>query len=204
MRVAGYDFGFPSRFTFHVSRFTLGLSGVERTCCRMRRLSIFTFMKRILITSTALFAFRSLLVCSVEGRVRADCRRLLRGLPLTALLLAPPAALRATDAPAPAGQATIDRHALVTRHNITWNTAAGRLPLGNGEFCFGADGTGLQTFAGNSSPTGAGTVSRYRRAGLPIGFRQPAPSRRGAIRAETTSLLARMPSALGCSTIRTS
>ena len=107
-------------------------------------------MKRILITSTALFAFRSLLVCSVEGRVRADCRRLLRGLPLTALLLAPPAALRATDAPAPAGQATIDRHALVTRHNITWNTAAGRLPLGNGEFCFGADGTGLQTFAGNS------------------------------------------------------
>jgi hypothetical protein len=44
----------------------------------------------------------------------------------------------------------IDRHKLVMRHNITWNEVAGRLPLGNGEFCFGADGTGLQTFAGNS------------------------------------------------------
>ena len=44
----------------------------------------------------------------------------------------------------------IDRHALVSRHNITWNEPAGRLALGNGEFCFGVDGTGLQTFAGNS------------------------------------------------------
>jgi hypothetical protein len=44
----------------------------------------------------------------------------------------------------------IDRHALVTRHNIVWNEPAGRLALGNGEFCFGADGTGLQTFAGNT------------------------------------------------------
>ena len=44
----------------------------------------------------------------------------------------------------------IDRHALVTRHNIEWNQVDGRLALGNGEFCFGADATGLQTFAGNS------------------------------------------------------
>jgi hypothetical protein len=44
----------------------------------------------------------------------------------------------------------LDRHALVTRHNITWNEFTGRLPLGNGEFCFGADATGLQTFSGNS------------------------------------------------------
>ena len=44
----------------------------------------------------------------------------------------------------------IDRQALVTRHNISWNDAAGRVALGNGEFCFGADGTGLQTFSGNS------------------------------------------------------
>ncbi len=66
---------------------------------------------------------------------------------LTALLLAPPAALHAASAPQ--AQAKIDRHALVTRHNITWNEVAKRLPLGNGEFCFGADGTGLQTFAGN-------------------------------------------------------
>jgi hypothetical protein len=69
---------------------------------------------------------------------------------LTTLLLAPLVALHAIAAPTPTGQSAIDRHALVTRHNITWNAVAGRLPLGNGEFCFGADGTGLQTFAGNS------------------------------------------------------
>lgn len=49
-----------------------------------------------------------------------------------------------------AAGAPIDRHALVARHDIHWNEVAGRIPLGNGEFCFGADGTGLQTFAGNS------------------------------------------------------
>jgi hypothetical protein len=43
----------------------------------------------------------------------------------------------------------IDRHALVTRHNIEWNDLRGQIPLGNGEFCFNADGTGLQTFGGN-------------------------------------------------------
>lgn len=69
---------------------------------------------------------------------------------LTSLLLAPLAGLRAADARMPAANTGIDRHALVTRHNITWNQVAGRLPLGNGEFCFGADATGLQTFAGNS------------------------------------------------------
>ena len=69
---------------------------------------------------------------------------------LTTLLLASLVASHAADTPAPAGQSAIDRHALVTRHNITWKEAGGRLPLGNGEFCFGADGTGLQTFAGNS------------------------------------------------------
>ena len=44
----------------------------------------------------------------------------------------------------------IDRHALVTRHNIEWNDRAGQIPLGNGEFCFNTDGTGLQTFGGNT------------------------------------------------------
>lgn len=44
----------------------------------------------------------------------------------------------------------IDRHALVTRHNVEWNDVTGKMPLGNGEFCFTADGTGLQTFGGNS------------------------------------------------------
>ncbi len=46
--------------------------------------------------------------------------------------------------------APIDRHALVTRHNIECNSLATTLPLGNGEFCFTADATGLQTFAGNA------------------------------------------------------
>jgi hypothetical protein len=44
----------------------------------------------------------------------------------------------------------IDRHALVTRHNIGWNDVRGQIPLGNGEFCFNADATGLQTFGGNT------------------------------------------------------
>lgn len=69
---------------------------------------------------------------------------------LPSLLLAPLPGLQAADARMPAAKAGIDRHTLVTRHNITWNEVAGRLPLGNGEFCFGADATGLQTFAGNS------------------------------------------------------
>jgi len=60
------------------------------------------------------------------------------------LILTPLMALQAENA------TPIDRHALVTRHNITWNDPTKRLPLGNGEFSFGADGTGLQTFAGNS------------------------------------------------------
>jgi len=51
----------------------------------------------------------------------------------------------AAESPAP-----IDRHALVTRHNIGWNDLKGEIPLGNGEFCFNADATGLQTFGGNT------------------------------------------------------
>ncbi|RKD90887.1 hypothetical protein [Mangrovibacterium diazotrophicum] len=45
----------------------------------------------------------------------------------------------------------IDRHALVTRHNIRWPwEERGQIPMGNGEFCIGVDGTGLQTFGGNT------------------------------------------------------
>lgn len=44
----------------------------------------------------------------------------------------------------------IDRHALVTRHNIEWNDLHGQIPLGNGEFCFNVDATGLQTFGGST------------------------------------------------------
>ena len=42
----------------------------------------------------------------------------------------------------------IDRKALVSRHNIC-SSSNKRFPLGNGEFCFTADSTGLQTFGGN-------------------------------------------------------
>jgi len=61
-------------------------------------------------------------------------------------------ALRAADTTTP-----IDRHALVTRHNpvITKLDPLSPLSIGNGEFCFTADVTGLQTFpeayAGNSA-----------------------------------------------------
>src|ERR1051325_8408738 len=47
-------------------------------------------------------------------------------------------------------QQEIDRHAVVTRHNINSKDVAGTLPVGNGEFAFSFDGTGLQTFAGNT------------------------------------------------------
>ena len=52
--------------------------------------------------------------------------------------------------PTPKDDTPIDRYALVERHNIRWNTVTGQIPLGNGEFAFNADGTGLQTFGGNS------------------------------------------------------
>jgi len=47
-------------------------------------------------------------------------------------------------------QAPIDRHALVSRHDIDWPVLDGQIPLGNGNFAFNADGTGLQTVGGNT------------------------------------------------------
>ena len=49
----------------------------------------------------------------------------------------------------PAGHAApIDRHALVTRHNVELRQfdASNPLSVGNGEFAFTVDATGLQTF----------------------------------------------------------
>jgi len=53
--------------------------------------------------------------------------------------------------PAYADNAPIDRHALVTRHNVVLTAADVHSPLsvGNGEFAFTADVTGLQTFEGD-------------------------------------------------------
>ena len=66
------------------------------------------------------------------------------------LLLTPLSAVLAADVPPSAVGPDIDRHGLVARHNVEWNDVAGQIPLGNGEFCFNADGTGLQTLGGNS------------------------------------------------------
>jgi hypothetical protein len=65
------------------------------------------------------------------------------------LISSPLARLSAADATKSSANGPIDRHALVTRHNIEWNDPTGKIPLGNGEFCFTTDGTGLQTFGGN-------------------------------------------------------
>lgn len=46
--------------------------------------------------------------------------------------------------------APIDRKARVTRHDIHLQDFTRVIPLGNGEFCFGCDRTGLQGFGGNA------------------------------------------------------
>ena len=56
----------------------------------------------------------------------------------------------ASDDQGSTNRPSIDRHALVARHTVEWNDVSGTMPLGNGEFCFNADGTGLQTFGGNT------------------------------------------------------
>ncbi len=47
---------------------------------------------------------------------------------------------------------SIDRHALVSRHDVTLTGADEReqLQVGNGSFALGLDYTGLQTFYGNT------------------------------------------------------
>ncbi len=44
----------------------------------------------------------------------------------------------------------IDRRAVVERHQIKSAELMERLPVGNGNFCFNVDGTGLQTFSGDT------------------------------------------------------
>jgi protein-glucosylgalactosylhydroxylysine glucosidase len=62
------------------------------------------------------------------------------------------------------GAQSIDRHALVTRHNVVLRQFDVENPLtvGNGEFAFTADVTGLQTFAGAFEQTiPLGTLSQW-------------------------------------------
>ena len=73
---------------------------------------------------------------------------------VAALLLTPLATLPAADAPQPAAETKIDRHAVVTRHNVTLTSFGVDVPrnkqsvlqVGNGHFALGLDVTGLQTF----------------------------------------------------------
>lgn len=44
----------------------------------------------------------------------------------------------------------IDRQALVARHRISSDNLESTLGIGNGNFCFNVDGTGLQTFGGDT------------------------------------------------------
>ena len=63
-----------------------------------------------------------------------------------------------------AAQPPIDRHALVTRHNVVLHAFDANNPLsvGNGEFAFTADATGLQTFADAfTNTTPLGTLSQW-------------------------------------------
>ncbi|HVM62824.1 MAG TPA: glycoside hydrolase family 65 [Verrucomicrobiae bacterium] len=81
---------------------------------------------------------------------------------IAALVLA--AALSVCDAATDPGMPPIDRHALVTRHNpvLRQFDAESPLSVGNGEFAFTADVTGLQTFAeafDNTTPLG--TLSQW-------------------------------------------
>jgi hypothetical protein len=60
--------------------------------------------------------------------------------------------------------APIDRHALVTRHDVVLTNfdATNPLSVGNGEFCFTVDATGLQTFpAAFEKTTPLGTLSDW-------------------------------------------
>ena len=44
----------------------------------------------------------------------------------------------------------IDRKAVIERHCLVWNELTGVTTIGNGDFAFNCDATGLQTFAGNT------------------------------------------------------
>ncbi len=74
-------------------------------------------------------------------------------------LLIPPVLAAGLGCAVFAGTAPIDRHALVTRHNPVVRTVDVDSPLivGNGNFAFGCDITGLQTFA-----------ALYQQQGVPV------------------------------------
>ena len=69
-----------------------------------------------------------------------------------------------TQAAPEASPRRVDRHALVTRHNVVLHQfdADNPLTVGNGEFAFTVDATGLQTFPGAfEHTTPLGTLSDW-------------------------------------------
>lgn len=68
----------------------------------------------------------------------------------SALTVTPSFSWAAGGVVVPKNRRAIDRHALVIRHNIDWPSLDGQIPLGNGNFAFNADGTGLETIGGNT------------------------------------------------------
>ena len=82
---------------------------------------------------------------------RSD-RKFIRKLSFIAFLMAvlPMLSWAAEGSPAPKTNPPIDRHGLVSRHDIDWPSLEGQIPLGNGNFAFNVDGTGLETVGGNT------------------------------------------------------
>jgi len=80
------------------------------------------------------------------------------------VLLKAVGAVQAVDSATAASDSRMDRFALVTRHNVTLTKADPLTPLsvGNGEFAFTADLTGLQTFPEyHEKGTPLGTMSQW-------------------------------------------
>ena len=72
------------------------------------------------------------------------------------------------DAPTPAAATPIDRHAVVSRHHVELTSLNRRSPLqvGNGNFAFNTDITGLQTFYGETFSTWG-----WHESPLPLGVK---------------------------------
>lgn len=73
-----------------------------------------------------------------------------RNIWLITLLVVLTTAISSRTAAAATNSTPIDRRALVSRHDIDWPSLTGEIPLGNGNFAFNADGTGLETVGGNT------------------------------------------------------
>lgn len=120
-------------------------------------------------------------------------------------------ALVLTISVAVCSEKSIDRHALIARHNIEWNSLSGQIPLGNGEFCFNVDATGVQTFGGStmshwawhSSPLPPGcTPNDIPSTGTIETGRVQGPMRKAAQRSELDGWMFRNPHPINLARVR--